>query len=138
MWREVPGSGADAPSGERGAPDSVQDVPPKWVSLGQQRVVKVIARRARHADYLMAGVAQQRHQPPPDGTARAGEKNPQRYASLLRRLQPRQSLDDLGLARQRLLALFLFLFDDFFGRAGNEIGIVELGIDAGDVGVGLG
>ena len=37
---------------------------------------------------------------------------------------------------ERFLALFLFLLDHLFRRAGDELGIAELGVNAGDVGVG--
>src|SRR5271163_4993490 len=54
-----------------------------------------------------------------------------------RALQPLQRLGDLGLAHLRLLALFFFFLDDLFRRARDKIGVAELGIDTGDVGIGL-
>ena len=52
--------------------------------------------------------------------------------------QPLQRLEDFCLSRRRCLA-FLFLFlDDFFGRVGDEFLVRKLGVDALDVGFGLG
>ena len=53
-------------------------------------------------------------------------------------LQPLQRLENLGLARHRRLALFLFFLDDLFRRVGDELLVRKLGVDALDVGVGLG
>src|ERR1700722_475691 len=52
-------------------------------------------------------------------------------------LQPFHRLGDLGLARLRFLALFFFFLYHFFGRPGDEISVIQLGIDARDIGVGL-
>src|SRR5712671_3867458 len=66
---------------------------------------------------------------------------PTRLASLRIRsahsFEPLQRLGDLLLARQRLLALFLFLFDHLLRRARHKIGVAELGVDTGDVRRGL-
>src|ERR1700730_1339592 len=61
-----------------------------------------------------------------------------RHEPLRRVLQPLQRLEDLCLARHRRLALFFFFLDDFFRRIGDEFFVAELGVDALDVGVGLG
>src|SRR5580704_2305893 len=53
-------------------------------------------------------------------------------------LQPLQRFEDLFLARHRSLALFLFFLDDLFARIGDELLIAKLGIDALDIGIGLG
>src|SRR5208282_1689429 len=57
---------------------------------------------------------------------------------LRRAFEALQRLGDLGLARPRLLALFAFAFDDLLRRALEEVGIAELGVDAGDVRIALG
>src|SRR5580700_11509562 len=61
-----------------------------------------------------------------------------RLQALSRILEPLQRLGHLGLARLCLFAFFLFFFDHFFRGPRSKIGIVELGVDAGNVGVGLG
>src|SRR6478609_11486269 len=53
-------------------------------------------------------------------------------------LQPLPRLEDFCLARRGCVAFFLFLFDDFFRRVGDELLVGELGVDALDVGFGLG
>src|SRR5580704_8016783 len=53
-------------------------------------------------------------------------------------LQPLHRFGDFGFARLRFFAfLFLFLYH-FLGRPRDEISVIQLGIDAGDVGLGLG
>src|SRR5712671_1263747 len=66
---------------------------------------------------------------------------PIRLASLRIRsahsFEPLQRLDNLLFARLGLFALFLFLFDHLFRRARDEIRVAELGVDAGNVSLGL-
>ena len=58
--------------------------------------------------------------------------------TLRRVLQPLQRFENLRLPRLGGLALFLFFLDDFFRRVGDEFLVGELGVDALDVGLGLG
>src|SRR5258708_1645391 len=53
----------------------------------------------------------------------------------LRAFQPFQRFDDLGSALHRLLTLLALAVDHLLRRASNEVGIGELGVDAGDVGI---
>ena len=53
-------------------------------------------------------------------------------------LEPLQRLENLGFSCRGRLALFFFLFDDFFRRVGDELLVGKLGVDALDVGLGLG
>ncbi len=66
------------------------------------------------------------------GTAKAEKR-----IRSLDRFQPLQRFENLGLARLRLLALFVLGLDHFLVRTSYEFGIAELGIDPRDVGVGL-
>src|SRR5882757_11117081 len=52
-----------------------------------------------------------------------------------RAFEPLQSLVDLQAARLGLLAFLALAFDHVRGRAPDELGIGELGVDAGDVGL---
>ena len=52
--------------------------------------------------------------------------------------EPLQRLEDLGLTRRRCLAFLFLVLDDFFGRVGDEFLVRKLGVDALDVGLGLG
>src|SRR6478736_4895134 len=65
-------------------------------------------------------------------------RSPSSPRTLRRVPQSLQRLDDLGLAGHGRLALFLFFLDDLFRRIGDEFLVAELGVDALDVGVGLG
>src|SRR5450631_2086902 len=49
-----------------------------------------------------------------------------------------QRLNDSGFACHGRLALFFFLLDDLFLRVGDEFLVAQLGVDALDVGIGLG
>src|ERR1700733_12124189 len=52
--------------------------------------------------------------------------------------QPFHRLCDLGLARLRFLTfLFLFLYH-FLGGSGDEISVIQLGVDTRDIGIRLG
>src|SRR5579871_4861892 len=52
-------------------------------------------------------------------------------------LEPLERLEDLLLARQRLVAFLALAVDHLLGRAGEEIGVVELAVDPLDVGLDL-
>src|SRR6266568_1973316 len=51
-----------------------------------------------------------------------------------RALEARERFVDLEPARRRLLALLALAFDHVLRRAGDEVGVAELGVDAGDIG----
>src|SRR6185312_5584104 len=55
-----------------------------------------------------------------------------------RALQPFERLQDLDAAAFRLLALLFLAVDDLLGRALDEVRVVQLRVDALDVGVDLG
>src|SRR6516162_5751117 len=54
---------------------------------------------------------------------------------LRRALEARERFVDLEAARLSFFALLALAFDHILRRAGDEVGIGELGVDAGDVGV---
>ena len=56
---------------------------------------------------------------------------------LRRALQPLQRLQNLGAAAFGFLALFLLAFDHLLGGVGDEFRIVQLLVDALDIGIGL-
>ena len=49
--------------------------------------------------------------------------------------QPLQRLVELGDAAERVVTPLALLLHDLFGRALDEIGIAELGVDLGDIGL---
>src|SRR5277367_3278996 len=53
-------------------------------------------------------------------------------------LQPFHRFGDLGFARLRFFAFFFLFLYHFLGRSGDEISVIQLCVDAGDIGIGLG
>src|ERR1700691_4389594 len=54
---------------------------------------------------------------------------------LRRALQPFHRLGDLGLARLRFPAFLFFFLYHFLRRSRDEISVIQLGVDAGNVGI---
>src|SRR6266436_5270330 len=71
---------------------------------------------------------------------RSGANAPSRNDGVKSRrvLQPLQRLENLLFLRNSSLALLFLFLDDLVGRVGDELLVGEFGVDALDVGVGLG
>src|SRR5215469_7352723 len=116
---------------------SIEDVDNNTVNARGTELTRGL-RITRAAGDVVTSGNKERRQATADGAASAGEKNSHaRRPGSSRAFQALQGFGDLGFAHERFLALLFLFFDDLFRRAGDEIGIAELGVDPGDVGVAL-